>query len=124
MSDSQREQDGARDERRHSAQFARIAADPRYRELVRRRSRFTWTLTAIMLIVYYGYIVLIAFNKEFLAQPMFNGSATSLGIPIGLGVILIAILLTGLYVRRANRDFDPMLGSVLEASRRGEDSGE
>lgn len=124
MSDSQREQHAVRDESGHSAQFARIAADPRYRDLVRRRSRFTWTLTAIMLIVYYGYIVLIAFDKEFLAQPMAGGSATSLGIPIGLGVILIAILLTGLYVRRANRDFDPMLASVLEASRRGGDAGQ
>jgi uncharacterized membrane protein (DUF485 family) len=123
VSDSQREQDGLRDEGRHSARFARIAADPRYRELVRRRSRFTWALTAIMLAVYFGYIVLIAFDKEFLAQPMSAGSATSLGIPIGLGVILIAIVLTGIYVRRANRDFDPMLAAVLEASRR-EDLGQ
>ena len=118
MSDSQREQDAVRDRGGHSAQFARIAADPRYRELVRRRSRFTWALTWIMLIVYFGYIVLIAFDKKFLAQPVSSGSASSLGIPIGLGVILIAIVLTGLYVRRANRDFDPLLAAVLEASRR------
>jgi uncharacterized membrane protein (DUF485 family) len=123
VSDSQREQDNARDAGGHREQFARIAADPHYRQLVRRRSRFTWTLTVIMLIVYFGYILLIAFDKEFLAQPMSRGSATSLGIPIGLGVILIAIVLTGVYVRRANRDFDPMLAAVLEASRR-EDLGE
>jgi uncharacterized membrane protein (DUF485 family) len=118
VGDSQREQNGVRDGGGHSAQFARIAADPRYRELVRRRSRFTWALTAIMLIVYFGYILLIAFDKTFLAQPVSSGSATSLGIPIGLGVILIAIVLTGLYVRRANRDFDPMLEAVLDASGR------
>jgi uncharacterized membrane protein (DUF485 family) len=123
VSDSQREQDAARGEARHKEQLARIAADPRYRQLVRRRSRFTWMLTGIMLVVYFGYILLIAFDKNFLAQPVSSGSATSLGIPIGLGVILIAIVLTGLYVRRANRDFDPMLASVLEASGR-EDLGQ
>ncbi len=123
MSDSQREQDAARAEIAHKEQLARIAADPRYRQLVRRRSRFTWTLTGIMLVVYFGYILLIAFDKTFLAQPVSSGSATSLGIPIGLGVILIAIVLTGLYVRRANRDFDPMLASLLETSGRA-DSGQ
>jgi uncharacterized membrane protein (DUF485 family) len=96
-----------------SPAIERIAQDPRYRALVSRRSRFTWLLTAIMLVVFFGYILLIAFNKPFLAQPIGNGT-TSLGIPIGLGVILIGIALTGVYVRRANKDFDPVVRSILE----------
>ena len=91
--------------------LARIAADPRYRALVKRRSRFTWVLTGIMLAAFFGYILLIAFNKALLARPIGEG-ATSLGIPIGLGVILLAIVLTGIYVRRANRDFDPMVRAI------------
>jgi uncharacterized membrane protein (DUF485 family) len=98
----------------HSERVARIEADPRYQELVRRRSRYTWMLTGIMLVVFFGYILLIAFNKEFLAQPISPGSVTSLGIPIGIGVILIGIALTGVYVRRANSDFDPMTKSIRE----------
>ena len=97
----------------HSKHLARVAADPRYQELVARRARFTWLLTAIMLVVFFGYILLIAFNKEFLARPIGDG-ATSIGIPIGLGVILIGIALTGIYVRRANSDFDPMVRSIRE----------
>ncbi len=97
----------------HSERLARVAADPRYQELVARRSRFTWLLTAIMLVVFFGYILLIAFNKEFLARPIGNG-ATTVGIPIGLGVILIGIALTGVYVRRANSDFDPLVRTIRE----------
>ena len=70
-------------------------------------------LTSIMLAAFFGYILLIAFNKELLAQPIGNGT-TTLGIPIGLGVILLGILLTGIYVRRANSDFDPMVKSIRE----------
>ena len=94
-------------------QVARVAADPRYQALVARRSRFTWLLTGVMLGAFFGYILLIAFNKSFLAQPI-GGGTTSIGIPIGLGVILLGIALTGVYVRRANRDFDPMVRSILE----------
>jgi uncharacterized membrane protein (DUF485 family) len=97
----------------HSDRLARVAADPRYQALVARRSRFTWILTSIMLATFFGYILLIAFNKEFLARPI-GGGATSLGIPIGLGVIALAIVLTGIYVRRANSDFDPMVKSIRE----------
>jgi uncharacterized membrane protein (DUF485 family) len=89
------------------AQLARIAEDPRYRRLVKRRNRFTWILTGVMLAAYFGYILLIAFDKEFLARPISAGAVTSIGIPLGLGVILLAIALTGIYVRRASRHFDP-----------------
>ena len=92
---------------------ARIAEDPRYLALVRRRSRFTWTLTAIMLAAFFGYILLIAFDKALLARRI-GGGATSLGIPIGLGVIALAIVLTGIYVRRANSDFDPIVRAIRE----------
>ena len=70
-----------------------------------------WTLTAIMLAAYFGYILLIAFDKAVLARPIGAG-VTSLGIPIGVGIILLAILLTGLYVRRANREYDPLVRAL------------
>jgi uncharacterized membrane protein (DUF485 family) len=90
-----------------------IARDPRYRELVRRRGRFTTLLTIAMLVVYFGFILLIAFDKAFLARPVGDG-VTSLGIVVGLGVIAFAILLTALYVRRANGEFDDRLRELVE----------
>ena len=95
------------------AALSRIAADPRYLDLVVRRACFTWLLTAIMLAVFFGYILLIAFRKDLLARPIGDGT-TTWGIPIGLGVILIGIVLTGIYVRRANREFDPIVRSIRE----------
>lgn len=92
--------------------LAAIAHDPRYRQLVRRRSRFAWLLTGVMLVVFFGYILLIAFDKALLARPAFGGT-TSLGIPLGIGVILVGIALTGVYVRRANREFDPEVRAIL-----------
>jgi uncharacterized membrane protein (DUF485 family) len=96
-----------------SERLARIAADPRYKALLTRRARFTWMLTSIMLAAFFGYILLIAFNKPLLAQRI-SGGATSLGIPVGLGVILLGIFLTGVYVHRADKDFDPMIKSIRE----------
>ena len=99
------------------ANIASIAANPRYLALVRRRSRFAWTLTGAMLAVFFGYILLIAFDKALLARPAFGGT-TSLGIPLGIGVILVGILLTGIYVRRANREFDPEVRAILDEAAR------
>lgn len=93
--------------------LARVAEDPRYRELVRRRGRFGWTLSGIMLAAYFGYVLLIAFDKPLLARPIGSG-VTSLGIPLGLGVILLAILLTAIYVRRANREWDSLAAALRE----------
>lgn len=87
--------------------LSKIAETEAYRRLVRERSRFTWILTAIMLAVYFGYILLIAFDRSFLAQPI-GGGTTTLGIPIGIGVIVTGILLTWTYVVRANLRFDAL----------------
>ncbi len=93
--------------------LARVAGDPRYQAVTARRARFTWLLTGVMLAIFFGYILLIAFNKELLARPI-GGGTTTLGIPIGIGVILAGIVLTGIYVRKANRDFDPAIRAIRD----------
>ncbi|MGE0179170.1 MAG: DUF485 domain-containing protein [Sphingomonas sp.] len=90
----------------------RIRDNPKYRALVRRRRRLAWTLTAIMCVAYFGYILLIAFDKALLARPI-GGGAMTLGIPIGFGLILLGIMLTGFYVRIANRDHDALLAEIV-----------
>lgn len=91
----------------------RIAKDPRYLRLVRQRSAFAAWLTAAMLLAYFGFILVVAFNKTLLARPI-AGGATSLGIPIGVGVILLGIALTGVYVWRANREFDAQVRAIVD----------
>ena len=91
----------------------RIQSHPEYQALRRKRNRFGWTLTMLMLAVYYGYIGLIAFDKAFLARPIGSGVST-VGIPIGLGVIVFTIVITAIYIRRANGEFDRMTARILK----------
>lgn len=93
---------------------ARIASHPKYQELKAKRTRFGWWLTALMMVVYYGFILLVAFDKELLAQRLDSGVMT-LGMPIGLGVILFTIVITGIYVRRANSEFDELTEDIRKA---------
>lgn len=91
----------------------RIQSNPKYQQLKQTRSRYGWTLTILMLIVYYGYTAVVAFDKSFLAKPMGAG-VTTIGIPIGMVVIVFSVIITGLYVRRANREFDALTREVLQ----------
>ncbi|MGZ9272720.1 MAG: DUF485 domain-containing protein [Candidatus Binatia bacterium] len=84
----------------------KVENHPKFQELVRKRSRFGWTLAILMLLIYYAFIMTIAFAPEFLARPLSETSIITVGIPIGLGVIISAFVLTGIYVWRANTEFD------------------
>jgi uncharacterized membrane protein (DUF485 family) len=90
-----------------------ISQNPKYLHLVKTRSRYSWTLTYLMLIVYFGFIYLVAFNKDFLAKPLGSG-VTTLSIPIGLGVILFTVIITNIYVRRANSEFDDLTQEIVK----------
>ena len=92
----------------------RIASHPKYQELKTKRTRFGWWLTLAMMVVYYGFILLVAFNKEFLSQRLGDGVMT-VGIPIGFGVIVFTILITAYYVNRANSEFDDLADAVAKA---------
>lgn len=99
-----------------SQQDARIEAirnDPDFGVLVGKRSRFAWTLTLLMLFIYFGFILLVAFGRDLLAAPL-AGGVTTLGIPIGLGVIVSAFALTGIYVYRANGEFDALTARLAK----------
>ncbi|MBY0258803.1 DUF485 domain-containing protein [Methylobacterium sp.] len=90
---------------------ARVAQNPRFKELVHERTRFGWTLTIIMLVIYFGFIGLIAFDKALLAVKIGGGTA-SLGLVLGVAVIVLAFILTGIYVQRANGRFDELTAAL------------
>ena len=101
----------------HLASVDHIRNNPKFAELVRKRTTFAWTLSVIILIIYYGFIAVIAFDKTLLAAPLGAGIVTTIGFPIGVGVILASILLTGIYVYRANGEFDEINRQIIEESR-------
>ena len=96
--------------------LARIEQDPNYKELVRRRSSLGWMLSVIMLVIYFGFILLVAYAPKFLGTPIGTG-VTTIGIPIGLSVIVLAFLLTGIYVRKANSSYDTLIRKIVEDNR-------
>ena len=91
----------------------RIASNPKYQELKAKRTSLGWWLALAMMLVYYGFILLVAFNKPFLAQRLGEG-VTTIGMPIGLGVIVFTIVITGIYVRRANTEFDRLTDEIAK----------
>jgi len=92
----------------------RIARNPKYQELKAKRTSYGWWLTLAMMVVYYGFILLVAFNKPFLSQRLGEGVMT-VGVPIGFGVIIFTIVITAIYVKRANKEFDDLTAEVTKA---------
>lgn len=94
--------------------YKRIQENPRFQELVSKRERFAWILSAIMLGLYLAFILLIAFEPQVLGARISPDSPVTWGIPLGVGLILSAFVLTGIYVRRANGEFDRLNQEVLK----------
>ena len=89
----------------------RIQSNPSYIELVSKRSSFAWKLTITMLVVYYAYIMVLAFSPSTLGASL-NGGLTTVGIPVGIAIIIFSFAITGVYVNRANGEFDDLSNKV------------
>ncbi|WP_345992002.1 DUF485 domain-containing protein [Sulfurimonas sp. HSL-1716] len=89
-----------------------IKNDPNYKELVAKRGSFSLKLTMAMLVVYFAFILTIAFDPSLLAVPLSSDSVTTVGIPIGMAVIVFAFILTGIYTKRANGEFDDLSNKI------------
>ncbi|UEM23879.1 DUF485 domain-containing protein [Skermanella mucosa] len=94
----------------------KIRNNPKFAELTQKRTKFGWQLSILMLALYYGFILIVAFVPSLLGVPVYG--VITLGIPFGLVIIISAFLLTGIYVRRANSEFDELNRQIIEESRR------
>ena len=84
-----------------------MQCDPRYQALIRQKTRLNWSLSAAMLVIYYGFVLLVAFAPGVLGQSL-NGGVTSVGMLVGVVIILLSFALTGIYVKRTNSVLDPL----------------
>ena len=89
-----------------------MLASPEFRNLVRRKWTVSVLLTACLFVVYYGYILLVAVDKPFLARKI--GAYTTLGIPLGVAVIVLSWALTAVYVLWANGSYDAAVKDLTE----------
>ncbi|RBP01244.1 uncharacterized membrane protein (DUF485 family) [Roseiarcus fermentans] len=95
----------------------RIEADPNYQKLVSERKSFGWTLAIITLVLYYGYIAIVAFAPQMIATKVWGD--ITIGIIMGVALILLSILLTGIYVLRANSQYDDLTRAIVNAAKIG-----
>ena len=92
--------------------YERIQSSAKFRQLVDKRSKLATILSLVMLAIYFGFILLVAYAPGFLGTPLGSG-VTTIGIPIGLFVIVSAFVLTGIYVAKANTEFDRLNEELL-----------
>ncbi|WP_413727349.1 DUF485 domain-containing protein [Sodalis sp. RH19] len=97
--------------------YQRIASNPHFKELVAKRQHFAVLLSLIMLMIYYGFIMLIAFAPGWLGTPIHEGTSITRGIPIGVGIIILSFVLTAVYVIRANGEFERLTQQLLREVR-------
>lgn len=101
------------------AQFLETQASPEFQELRSRLRRFVFPMTAFFLIWYGLYVLLGAFAHDFMATKVFGN--VNAGLLIGLGQFVTTFVITGLYVRFANRELDPRAAAIraeLEGAQR------
>ena len=99
-----------------SSMYAHIRRNPRFTELVAKRTRFAGILAAIVLIVFYGFVLLVAFAPELIGKRLFEGSNLTFGILAGLLQFIFFWILTLVYVRRANGEFDDINKELVKAA--------
>ena len=94
-----------------------LLEDPEFKDLAARKNRISLLLTGVTLVVYYGFILLIAFKRDLFAAKSIGN--VTFGILLGIGVILSCWLLTGIYIRWANQKYDSMVARLQEKAKHG-----
>jgi cation/acetate symporter len=103
-----------------SAMYERMRSNPKFQQLVTTRGRFAWTLAFTVLAVFYGFVLVVAFQPTLLGRTVAEGSHLTVGVVVGLSMFVSFWLLTALYVRRANSVFDGLTAEIVQDARRAE----
>lgn len=96
--------------------YDHIRNNEKFHELVVEKSKLSWSLAALIMLVYYSFILVIAFFPEWLGTSLTATSNITWGLPVGIGIILFTFIITGIYVRRANSHYDILMQKVVDAS--------
>lgn len=94
--------------------YAQMRTNPKFDQLVAKRSRFAWTLAAVVLTLFYGFVLVVAFNPTALGQPISEGSRLTVGVAVELFMFILFWVLTAVYVKRANTEFDALTQEVIQ----------
>ena len=94
--------------------YEHMRTNPKFQELVRRRGRVAWTLAIIVLTMFYGFVLTVAFNPAALGRPVAEGSMLTVGVAVELFMFIFFWVLTAVYVKRANTEFDALTQEIVK----------
>lgn len=94
--------------------YERMRANPKFQDLVARRGRFAWTLAVIVLTMFYGFVMVVAFNPTALGQPVSEGSMLTVGVAVEFFMFVFFWVTTAIYVKRANTEFDALTQEIVK----------
>jgi len=97
-----------------SAMYERMRANPKFQDLVTRRGRFAWTLAFVVLTMFYGFVMVVAFNPSALGKPVSEGSMLTVGVAVEFFMFVFFWVLTAVYVKRANTEFDALTQEIVK----------
>ncbi len=104
-----------------SEMYERMRGNPKFQELVKRRGRFAWTMSAITLVMFYGFVLVVAFKPALLGRPISEGSMLTVGVVVEFFMFVFFWILTAIYVVRANGEFDSLTQEIIkEAQKEGQ----
>ncbi len=96
--------------------YDHIRSNEKFHELVAQKSRLSWSLAALMMLVYYSFILVIAFFPEWLGTSLSAHTRLTWGLPVGISIILFTFIITGIYAHKANNLYDVLMQKVIDAS--------
>ncbi len=88
--------------------------DPEFKTLVSKKNIISWILIIIELVIFFVFVYWVALKPQFLGQLMTEGKATTIGIPIAVGTIVVSWVLTGIYIFWANTSYDTMVKNLKD----------
>jgi uncharacterized membrane protein (DUF485 family) len=98
--------------------YERIERSPEFQELVRKRRSFVLPATLFFLAYYMGFILLTGYAEDFMASSVYEG--LTVGYCLALTQFVMVFALGIMYLRRADRDYDPLAQKVVDMAERGE----
>lgn len=93
--------------------YDQVRLMPKYKKLVRTRRNFALMLAGVVFFIYFTFILIIAFSPKTLGITLGSG-VTTIGIPMGICIILMCFILTGVYIKKANNEFDSLVNEIKE----------
>ncbi|MBK6973561.1 MAG: DUF485 domain-containing protein [Candidatus Methylophosphatis roskildensis] len=101
-----------------SAMYERMRTNPKFQELVATRGRFAWTLSIVVLVLFYGFVLAVAYAPSTLGQPVSDGAMLTIGVAVEAFLFILFWVLSAVYVRRANGEFDALTQEVIKQAQK------